>query len=629
MSQDKFTENKSMDDMGQPEIPPGHIPLYDFDGSLLNTMYPYNSYPTRSTINKIYNISLSDPLGNHTMINRVYEDTLPGDSNIYTFIRLQERETIKKSLRSSILQNFDGEELTIKGGDNSLLSWFKIYDLNPYSLKRNPYETLPTGFMIYRSAYPIRYNRDTHSLKTLQSSLAFNIRLYELSIGSLLTWNTVNRLDEKLFNVWRDVIYYRHINNIIEKKISPNFINMVFYVKDSKSSIPYKEIDNIKRNKLGIDNTVQRNNDNILNTIKVIKTSELLNSLHKLNDDDVDPSALNLPFRKCQQQNVPLLKIPDVFITQNIRNLIEKNDVVDLTAYSNENLVIVTEAPNTNILQWNKKLYEEQGTVKRMTSTGYHNMETWKSVLFQLLYACAVLEREEIYFNNFSLENNVYIKDVTTDKSGKNCWLYKVNGIDYYVPNYGYIVVIDTNFVDINSYKPNEYQYKTYGKIYEGFNYNDIIENNFKLKIRKAVMQMMTVNAFKKFGGNDFDNNVSDILNMISDKIPKTNNLIDVLPCVFQSYFHNKIGTVLTNQEKDNFTIFNRPNMVRGNMLIRRRRYDDYDWVMFKENQGNNKIIIFKEGNNYVEKSVFPSCLFSYPEIIKPEGIVIIDTYTY
>ena len=363
--------------------------------------------------------------------------------------------------------------------------------------------------------------------------------------------------------------------------------------------------------------------------MKVIKTSELLNSIHKLDKNDIDISELNLPYRTGIKPDIPLLKVPNVFITQATKVLIEKNDVVDLTAYSGENLVVVTEAPNTNILQWNKKLYEEQGTVKRMTSTGYHSMETWKSVLFQLVYACAVLEREEIYFNNFSLENNVFIKDVTTDKSGKSCWLYKINGIDYYVPNYGYIVVIDTNFADVNNYKHNEYQYKIYGKIYKDYNYNDNMENNFKKKIRNAVLNMMSINAFKRFGGNDFDNNVTDIINNIANNISKTDNIIDMFPSVFQTYFHNKIGTVLTNQEKDSFTIFNRPNMVRGNMLIRRRRYDDYDWVMFKETQGNNKIIIYKENGIYVEKSVFPSCLFSYPDVIKPEGIVIIDTYTY
>jgi hypothetical protein len=310
-----------------------------------------------------------------------------------------------------------------------------------------------------------------------------------------------------------------------------------------------------------------------------------------------------------------------------------QNNVVDLTAYSNENLVVVTEAPNTNIFQWNKKLYEEQGTVKKMTSTGYHSPETWKSVLFQLLYACAVLEREEIYFNNFSLENNIFIKDVTTDKSGKSCWVYKINGIDYYVPNYGYIVVVDTNYADIKTYNKDEYQYKIYGKIYNGFNHNDPVKNNFKDKIRNAVLTMMSVNEFKKCGGNDFDNIVVDIINKISLNIQTTNNLIDVFSNVFQSYFHNKIGSVVTNYEKDNFTIFNRPNtvkgMTKGNILIRRKRYDDYDWVMFKENQGNNKIIICKEGENYVEKTVFPSALFSFPDVIKPEGITIIDNYIF
>jgi hypothetical protein len=140
------------------EIPPGLVPLYDPNGQIARHMLPYGyNMMNQPTVNKIYNISLSDPLGNHAMINRIYEDVLPGDKVVYSFLSLNERDTIKRSLRNSILEKYDGEDMSIQGGTNSLLSWIKIYDLNPYSNKQNPYEDLPYNFLLYRSAYPIKY----------------------------------------------------------------------------------------------------------------------------------------------------------------------------------------------------------------------------------------------------------------------------------------------------------------------------------------------------------------------------------------------------------------------------------------------------------------------------------------
>ena len=149
---------------------------------------------------------------------------------------------------------------------------------------------------------------------------------------------------------------------------------------------------------------------------------------------------------------IDTLEIPaDIEAMAQVETLI---DTVCLKLGVNEDyygnvLIAVTEAPNSNIIKWNSQVRIPYGAVRKMVSTGYHKLEVWQSILFQLLYACMVLNNNKIYFNNFSLENNVYIKDVQTDNTGNSCWIYRINDIDYYVPNYGYIVVIDSNFADI------------------------------------------------------------------------------------------------------------------------------------------------------------------------------------
>jgi hypothetical protein len=32
-----------------------------------------------------------------------------------------------------------------------------------------------------------------------------------------------------------------------------------------------------------------------------------------------------------------------------------------------------------------------------MISTGHHTLEVWRSILFQMVYACCILEKEEMY----------------------------------------------------------------------------------------------------------------------------------------------------------------------------------------------------------------------------------------
>ena len=84
-----FETKKSFDtDFDNQDIPPGMIPLYDANNTLLSSMVPYNFAPSQPPIHKIYNISLSDPLGNHSLINKVYEDVLPSDQTTYSFIKL-------------------------------------------------------------------------------------------------------------------------------------------------------------------------------------------------------------------------------------------------------------------------------------------------------------------------------------------------------------------------------------------------------------------------------------------------------------------------------------------------------------------------------------------------------------
>jgi hypothetical protein len=256
-----------------------------------------------------------------------------------------------------------------------------------------------------------------------------------------------------------------------------------------------------------------------------------------------------------------------------------------------------------------------------MVSNGYHNIEEWRSILFQLVYSCAVLQKYEILFNNFSLENNIYIKEVQTDSVGNSCWIYKVNNIDYYVPNFGYVLLIDSKYGDITEPSAN-IQFKIYGKL---FNVNSD-KSEFKNAIKKSLISFMNPNSFKVgLKPNDLDKEIIELMNKISNKLSEEESIESILPDCFPQFFNNKFGKLLTKLEKENFSILNKPNYTIGNLMIRQKRYDEYDWVIYKGVKSNGKRVIITKDKGSIE--VFPSSLFSYPDIIKQDDITIIDTY--
>ena len=73
-------------------------------------MAPYQMAPNQPTINKIYNISLSNPLGNYTVLNTINEDLMIGDGvNKYTFTTLYERIKINDYIYNMLIESHNGE----------------------------------------------------------------------------------------------------------------------------------------------------------------------------------------------------------------------------------------------------------------------------------------------------------------------------------------------------------------------------------------------------------------------------------------------------------------------------------------------------------------------------------------
>ena len=78
-----------------------------------------------------------------------------------------------------------------------------------------------------------------------------------MSVGALLAKNLNQNINFYNFDVWRDIYYYEHIReNIVKKKVSPNFANLI-YTMDKKSNFDWTKMEQIKKDNVNLFNFQQ------------------------------------------------------------------------------------------------------------------------------------------------------------------------------------------------------------------------------------------------------------------------------------------------------------------------------------------------------------------------------------
>ena len=413
----------------------------------------------------------------------------------------------------------------------------------------------------------------------------------------------IDLIDADNFNLWREIKYYDWIKtNIVKRKISPNFITPILYKIDSNSKIDWNKLEMIRTQKKSLDSI-----------IKINENEKLINKMHNLKKNTgLLTQFIPYYFRSSKYKTIETKKKND-----------EENE--DITMDSGKILILLTEAPTTNIIQWSSTIYESYGTIKKMVSTGYHSPDVWKSILFQLIYVCAVLQEKDIYFDTLTLENNIYIKDINYDSNAIGSWIYIIDNIEYYVPNYGYILVLDSKYSDIElienllpSTQSTYQKFKIYGNIYNNNSkYNNI---NLKPLIREQFINLINPDNFgynfKIKGGSIPPDNILDILKLMW-KNTEHQNIKDFIHEYFKIYLNNRIGTLLYDYEqaKINTNIKAEFNIYKGKLMVWQKRFERYEWVIYIDDNldGLRKNIIRKENNIYINDSVFSGSLYSYP----------------
>ena len=187
-----------------------------------------------------------------------------------------------------------------------------------------------------------------------------------------------------------------------------------------------------------------------------------------------------------------------------------------------------------------------------------------------------------ININNFNLTDNIYVKFLGKENSQFGYWKYVINNIEYFIPNYGYMVIIDSNYKDIlneddSLIKETDSNYKVYkqtGHIFKIDKTNNNIKknNNRYNDIKKNIIKNMKDifnfdehfgHSHTTMGGIKPDDTIQNLFDDINTFLtlyyidPQLNinynyytlNIDRLFYKHFYNFLHNKIGTKITSDD--------------------------------------------------------------------------------
>lgn len=597
-----------------PSVPTPYFPpqySYQLPPYMMNSAYQ----PNPVSVIKAYNINIDGVTGDHTKLNLIYEDILPSKQFAGTTTTIGERINVYNFVRAMMFQQGDGKNIGLDGkSDDTILSHLKFMDLNPYNtykFSNNPYKGLPLGFLIYRSCYPIRHDASESTVVCARNSVGTNIRIYNMTQGSY----QVNSQSQKKFNdfdEWREISYYEYIREqIIKKKECPNFVILYGYYISENSRIDFDKIALFRGVQTKTETTYLQNPpllkpiiepkqclipsvpcNNCPQFIAQVGGDNANNDTgNNLSEDTITEGILSGLLNNSIDKSIYQDKTENIVQSQN-GGQVEINLRLNPNAFLGKAMVAMTEAPNYNLFGWASKTYQMDGNIRRQINTGFHLDKVWYSVLFQIMVALYCMQIHKIYFSDFTVEDNIYIKDISAYGAAARYWKYKIDGIDYYIPNYGYVVVIDSNFKDIidpNTMMslanciPDKKIYKIHAKFLDC----DISDEEIKIKTFDAFRKAMDCNiydqSFINFGGCKPPPEVLFLLNQIGTQssVDTDKNIGKYLYTFMRRFMNNRVGSYLKETEIQNIRRDEQKDFLKGQIVVYEDGSSSFKFVIF------------------------------------------------
>jgi len=266
------------------------------------------------------------------------------------------------------------------------------------------------------------------------------------------------------------------------------------------------------------------------------------------------------------------------------------------------------------------------GNIRRLINTGFHLDKVWYSVIFQIMSGMYALQINNVCFQDFTPEDNIYIKDISAWGTATRYWKYKIDGIDYYIPNYGYSVLIDSNYKDLPGMDTSVLlsgcpQKTGLHKIYAKF-LNDTID--FKNETFKAFQKAVDCNIFDQSfincGGCRPPPEVLFLLNQIKSQsnIDPDKDIGKYIYTNMRRFMNNRTGTYLKETEIPNIRRDEQKDFMKGQLVVYEDGSSSYKFVIFvKLDQGKAIILTRNDPRNedIIEMSVPVTSLYGYSKM--------------
>ena len=580
-----------------------------------------------------------------SFINEMYENSVPRPL-IETKDTVAGRLNWKQHIKSILFPNGDGTDVDISGtSGNGLMNNLSFMEINPYNTAmhaNDPYFTLPENMVIYRTCFPITHG-DRRTIQCAKGAEHINIKISRLTVGEFNTFDikpmtmpiapmaapvaapmaapvaapmaapvaapmaapvaapmaapvaapmaapvaapmaapvaahmaapmaahmarhgmtktiltvppapTIAIKNKYDYDVWRELLYYQHINKLVGKYESSNFVTMHGYYLTSKCNINFNKINLIKR--------------------------KIYN---------------NEPFL------IPLLPGQSLLSNPNPN------------AYIGNGLIILTESPSYTLTTWGSNVYKVDGNIRKMVNIGSHSDNEWYSILFQLFIAMLTMYKENIAFDRFDLDENVFIKE---SESGRNSgyWKYIIDGVEFFVPNYGYTVLIDSSFK-----KDVRHEHMIYSdKFKDDQNYVNALNVS---NIRKIFNSNSFKSQFTQAGAAPPSMKVLNFIDLISNELNTLNPayFAKIPLMTFRMFMNNRIGTYLKDDEVEFVKKIGPKNFKKGDIVVHEDKNDRYKVVLYVNSDRGRTYIIDDRNTNSIN-NIHLTSLFGYSDLNGP-----------
>lgn len=403
--------------------------------------------PRYSIINKSFVNLDAGPRANHRAISNVYENIFPKSKVELSFSSLKNRLQMTRYIRSVLISEGDGEEKLLDSySPNSLIGHLKLLHLNPFgdkSLTQNPYKTLPPGMLVYSSCYPIKYDENKSNTSCASNSTGLMVKIYQMSN---IEYNAFASQE------WDGITATGSVNNIRAYKLlnewtrtnkCPHFVRMHAYYLFKNADIDFESLDN---------------------KMPVVYGGGLIGNFIG--------QAGNVDIAHGPNDNFgPIKEV--LGASKKNKNIINEGGAVIVPSptvpISKDCVIILTEAPTYTMDEWKKNKYDSNGKKEQQIYSSVYKKKITDSLKFQCFYSMQFMNKKihpsplpaPVGISGLT-KYEMFVKDVEKKIHGKY-WIYSINGIKFYIPNYGFIMLFDIKF---------EYDKKIFSENTSPFTYN-------------------------------------------------------------------------------------------------------------------------------------------------------------